>query len=116
MTERWISESIEPVLDDVADEPFVVGEPVLPRRFRWRGRDFSVAQVLEAWKELGPAEGGDRYLRKHWYRIRTGDGVEMKLYFERKARSRAQAKRRWWLFSVEEPPGTPPPASEVPQA
>lgn len=116
MTERLISESIEPLLSDAADEPFVVGEPVLPRRFRWRGSEFGVAQVLETWKELGPAVGGDRYLRKHWYRIRTTDGTEMKLYFERKPRSRAQAKRRWWLFSVVEPPELPPSAPEVPQA
>ncbi len=105
MGERLICEALQPVPDDPAAEvPFVVGEPVLPRRFLWRGRELAVAHVLETWKELGPAAGGGRYLRKHWYRIRTADGAEMKLYFERKARSRAQAKRRWWLFSVLDPP------------
>ncbi|NQU41698.1 hypothetical protein HQ520_00320 [bacterium] len=46
---------------------------------------------------------GERYVRKHWFRIRTTDGQEMKLYFERQARSAREAKKRWWLHSVIEP-------------
>ena len=122
MHERLISEAIEPVWTaGTAGEPIAVGEPVLPERFIWRGREFAVAHVLEVWKALGPEKGGSElYLRRHWYRIRTDAGVEMKIYFERKARSRAQAKRRWWLFSIVEPrdpaPGDPRAGGEVQEA
>ncbi len=114
MKERLISEAIEPRWSaGAAEAAVVVGEPVLPERFAWRGREFAVAHVLEAWKTLGPEKGGSElYLRRHWYRVRTDGGVEMKLYFERKARTRAQAKRRWWLYSIVEPGD--PPAGDLP--
>jgi hypothetical protein len=105
--DRLISESITPILatDADADPEALAGEPVLPRRFVWRGAEHVVAEVLERWKEYssGSPAMPDRYLRKHWYRVRTVAGVEMTLYFERKARSKGQAKRRWWLFSVRDP-------------
>jgi hypothetical protein len=102
MRERLISEPIRPVLDEAADRETPIGEPVLPHRFVWRGEEHTIADVMETWKEYsqGSAAMPDRYLRKHWYRIRTTMGCEMKLYFERKPRSLAQAKQRWWLFSV----------------
>jgi hypothetical protein len=42
----------------------------------------------------------DRYLRKHWFHVRTGDGSHMKIYFERSARSKGTERARWWLFTV----------------
>jgi len=105
MKERLVSEPLRPVLEAVADRDTPVGEPVLPARFVWREKEHEISEVLESWKEHSPGSAAmpDRYLRKHWYRIRTAGGMEMKIYFERKARSRGQAKRRWWLFSVLEP-------------
>ena len=105
MDERLISEPIAALLDTTADRETPIGEPILPGRFTWRGVEYDVASVLESWKELSPCEhgSGERYVRKHWYRIRTTDGNEMKIYFERRARSSAQAKRRWWLFAIHEP-------------
>ena len=102
MRERLVSESLRPVLGVAGDHDAAVGEPVLPGRFLWGEREIQVAEVLEVWKELSPGSRAmpDRYVRKHWYRIRTADGLEAKLYFERKSRSAGQAKRRWWLFSV----------------
>lgn len=78
------------------------GEPGLPGRFVWRDREYAVAEVLEAWKETGPCRSGsnEQYLRKHWYKIRTDDGTEMTLYFERQARTKRQRKERWWLYTV----------------
>ena len=78
----------------------VRGEPGLPARFIWRKREYIVDEVLEKWKETGPCRSGgnEQYVRKHWFRIRTTGGVEMKIYFERQPR--AKVKVRWWLFSV----------------
>jgi hypothetical protein len=102
MKESLISEAIEPILETAAEQPFLVGEPVLPARFRWRGAEHGIAAVLESWKEYseGSRQMPERYLRKHWYRIRTEDGTEMKIYFERSARSKAKARARWWIFTI----------------
>jgi len=100
--ERLVSEAIEPDLSAPADYPYRVGEPVVPGRFRWRGEEYVVAAVLDAWKELSPASRAmaDRYVRRHWYRVRISDGTEMKLYVERRGRVRGKAKPGWWLYSV----------------
>lgn len=102
MNERLICEPIQPLLSEDPVGPVVSGEPLLPTRFMWRDEEVVVAEVLERWKELSPGTVAmpDRYLRKHWFRIRTSGRREMKIYFERKARSRAGAKQRWWIFSL----------------
>jgi hypothetical protein len=105
--DRLISESITPILDAPADadRDAPAGEPVLPLRFVWQGTEHVVSEVLERWKEYssGSPAMPDRYLRKHWYRVRTREGIEMTLYFQRQARTKGQAKRRWWLFSIRDP-------------
>ena len=119
MKERLVSEPLQPVFsaaEDAASQPEdapspprdefqAVGEPLLPGRFVWRGEEHSIAEVIERWKEYSHpgVTMPERYLRKHWFRIRTGAGLEMKIYFERKARSKGTAKQRWWLYSVIDP-------------
>ena len=102
MKESLISESIEPVMEETADRPFLAGEPVLPSAFRWRGAEFRVETILDSWKEYSPGtrQMPDRYLRKHWFHVRAHDGTEMKIYFERHVRSKGTARARWWLFTV----------------
>jgi hypothetical protein len=102
---RWVDEPIRPLLG-AETEARATGEPALPTRFVWRDREYAVAEVIKRWKGLSPGTAAmpDRYLRKHWFRIRTTDGLEMDLYFERKARSAGAAKTRWWLFTVSEEP------------
>ena len=102
MREELISEPLEPMLGEVDARRIVIGAPVLPTRFAWRGVEYVVTEVLEEWKETGPCHhgSGERYVRKHWFRIRTATGEEMKIYFERHARSAKQMKRRWWLYTV----------------
>ena len=109
MKERLVSEPLKPLFSDAAErsatgesEFQTVGEPLLPERFVWRGEEIAVGEVLERWKEYSRpgASMQERYLRKHWYRVRTAAGVEMKIYFERQARSKAGAKQRWWVYSV----------------
>ena len=100
--EQFISEPIQrtgDVMETFAREP---GGPGLPRRFLWRGKEHVVAEVLEHWRETGPCHSGSReqYTRKHWVRVRTAEGLEMKLYFERQPRSKRQQTTRWWLYSI----------------
>ena len=101
MNGQLISQPIKPLLDEVDARRIIPGEPLLPTGFSWRGGEYRVGEVLESWKETAPCThgSGERYVRKHWYRIRTPEGDEMKIYFERKARSAREAKRRWWLYT-----------------
>ncbi len=98
----FISEPITPVEATGSAAGMARGEPGLPARFLWRDRPFAVTEVLKVWKESGPCRSGsnERYLRKHWYTVRTDDGSEMTLYFDRQARGKAQAKKRWWLYTI----------------
>lgn len=100
--ESLISESIEPVMEETAERPFLAGEPVLPAAFRWRGVEYRVETILDSWKEYSPGtrQMPDRYLRKHWFHVRAQDGTEMKIYFERHVRSKGTERARWWLFTV----------------
>ena len=100
--ETFIGEAIRPDAATFNALALIGGVPEMPKRFTWRDETFEVAEVLETWKELGPAkEGGPhQYLRKHWFRIRTTSGDEMKIYFERTARSAKQRRTRWWLYAL----------------
>ena len=103
VAEEFISELIEPVVGSGDAAAMVAGAPGLPGRFVWRGREYVVVAVLRCWKESGACRSGsaERYLRKHWYKLMTDDGLEMTVYFERQGRGRAQQKKRWWLYSID---------------
>ncbi len=82
-----------------------MGEPGLPRVFRWRKKEWLIVEVLESWKEHGDcAHGsGERYVRKHVYRVRTNAGPILRLYFQRSfGRGKFRIKSRWWVHSIEE--------------
>ena len=102
MREELISELLTPLFEEGEARPAVIGGPILPARFLWRGREYAVAAVLQEWKETGPCRhgSGERYVRKHWFRLRMAGGEEFKVYFERHARSPKQLKQRWWLYTV----------------
>lgn len=102
MREQLISEPLTPLLGEVDARRVVIGAPLLPTKFLWRGVEYTVAEVLEEWKETGPCHhgSGERYVRKHWYKLRTANGLVMKVYFERQARTARQRKQRWWLYTV----------------
>lgn len=100
-TEQFISEPITPDKETLNTAHMARGQPGLPQRFTWRDTQYTVAQLLDSWKESGKCtHGNEMYLRKHWYEIRTVSGEVMKIYFERKARSSKQAKQRWWLYTM----------------
>lgn len=102
MDEEFVSEPIRAVAGTFDCAAMTRGEPGLPARFTWRDSEYAVAEVLEAWKETGPCRSGgpEMYLRKHWYKIKTADGLIMNLYFERQAKSKGGNKTRWWLYTV----------------
>lgn len=101
MAEIFVSEAIEPVAGSFQPSRNA-GEPALPMQFCWRGNDYTIDEVLDEWKESSERNGeGEKYLRKHWYHVRTTCSLNMKIYFERQARSAAARKQRWWLYTLE---------------
>ncbi len=108
---EFVGERITPDPGALTSRGMAIGEPALPSSFTWRGRRYAVAEVLEKWRTTGPCRHGsirpngrpEQYVRKHWFRVRTTDGTEMKLYFERQARSGRERTARWWLYTMTEP-------------
>ncbi|MCX7017230.1 MAG: DUF6504 family protein [Candidatus Sumerlaeota bacterium] len=102
MPARFVSEPIRPVPGTMDTAGMARGEPSLPERFVWREKEYRVAEILETWKDTGPCThgSGERYVRRHWFRIRTTCGVEMKLYYERQPKPMRLQKARWWLFAL----------------
>ena len=103
MPTTFISEPIFPTGEfDAARMSF--GEPGLPEKFRWREQEFTVSGVLEKWKDYGDCKhgSGERYVRKHFFRVATVGGEVMTVYFQRTfGKASGKTKSRWWLFSVE---------------
>ncbi len=108
MAKRLVSAELRPV----ATAGFLgtprVGDPGLPRQFLWGTRALLLREVLDQWKESGPCRsgGGERYVRKHWFRVRAADDTVLTVYFDRQART--GAKRRWWLYTITEEKGEVP--------
>ena len=103
--EVFVGDQITPVAGAFDTAAMATGAPGLPRRFVWRGTQYTVEQVLETLKSSSPCRsgGGEMYLRKHWYRIRTTGGEVMTLYFNRQPhRGRRATRDRWVLYSMAE--------------
>ncbi len=103
MPPAFISENIFPVKGSFDVAGMARGEPGLPQRFHWRDKEFIVAEVLNQSKDHGDCKhgSGERYVRRHTYRVRTTDGTIFHLYFQRSF-GRATATTRWRVRSVEE--------------
>ncbi len=100
----FISEPICPVAETFDAAAMAMGMPGLPQRFTWRGREHGVAAVLQVGKSHGDCRNGsgERYVRRHDFRIRTDDGAIMRLYFQRSTgRGKLAARTRWMLHSIE---------------
>ena len=100
--EMFVSESIKPVAGTFNTSSMARGEPGLPARFVWRKTEYTVSRVVEKWKETTPCKSGcgEKYVRKHWYKIETESVEKMNIYFERKSSPKGQRKTRWWLYSM----------------
>ena len=98
----------EPLIPEASFNPLAMsqGEPGLPAKFRWRERELIIAEVLETSRAYGDCKhgSGERYLRRHCFRIRTTDGLVLRIYFQRSF-GRARSTARWWLQSIEEDSG-----------
>jgi hypothetical protein len=103
MSVFFVSEALVPGEAAFDTRAMARGEPGLPRKFRWRDRELTVTEVLESWREYGDCRhgSGERYLRRHGFRVRTVDGLVLHLAFQRSfGRSRAAA--HWWLRRIEQ--------------
>ncbi len=100
--EEFVSERLMPVAGTAETAGMSRGEPGLPGRFTWRGDEYAVVGVLRKWKTSGPCDhgSGERYLRRHWYEIRTYPPLVMTVYCQRQAPSVKRRKARWWVYSI----------------
>ena len=101
---QLISEPLEPRPGSFDASVMARGEPGLPGGFTWRNQKMVLTEVLDHWKESGPCQhgSGERYVRKHWYKIRTDDHQIATIYFDRQSRSASRKMRRWWLYTLED--------------
>jgi phosphoribosylglycinamide formyltransferase-1 len=109
---EFVCAAVTPVPGSFDTRSMVTGAPGLPLAFDCRGQRYRVVECMDAWKETGPCTHGsrERYVRRHWFLIRTEDGSMLKLYFDRQPRSRAA---RWWLHSRRPPEQRPAPATRT---
>lgn len=105
----FVGEAITPEKGSFDPAAMSAGEPGLPAGVTWRGRRFDVVRVLEKWKTTSPCRhgSGERYVRRHWWRVETACGRVLELYFDRTAK-RGQSRMRWWLASISRDDGNPP--------
>jgi hypothetical protein len=99
--DEFVSEPMAPRRGTFSAAGMARGEPGLPSRFTWRGREYAIVSVLRAWKSSTREGGvGELYLRRHWYQIQCDDGQRLTIYCERKPKPGRTAKHRWWVYSV----------------
>ncbi|CAN5647818.1 hypothetical protein BH09VER1_BH09VER1_16600 [soil metagenome] len=99
-----ISEPLKPQPGTFDPTAMARGEPGLPSQFLWKKRKLVITEVLERWKEHGDCThgSGERYLRKHGFRVRTEDDLVLRIYFHRNfGGSAAKRAPRWWLQGIE---------------
>ena len=101
MITQFVSEPLKPHRS-FNPSAMATGAPGLPAKFLWRKTDLVVAEILETGKEFGDCThgSGERYVRRHSWRIRTTDDRVAHIYFQRSfGKSRPTA--RWWLQGFE---------------
>jgi hypothetical protein len=106
MRETFVSETIEPQAASFDTAAMGRGLPGLPEAFTWREQTLAIVSELESWKQSAPEGGrasGERYLRRHYYRLRMADESIWTVYFMRQGARGAGAKRRWILYSIAQP-------------
>jgi len=99
-----ISESITPHAGTFDAAKMAQGLPGLPSGFNWRGESVTVHALLEKWKESsheGGREGGELYLRRHYFKLRMSDGSAWTVYFLRQAPKSGNPRLRWFLYTIE---------------
>jgi hypothetical protein len=104
--DEFVSEPITPQRGTFDAGTMATGVPGLPVGFTWRGQAYAIVARLETWKQSGPEVGrsdGERYLRRHYSRLRMSDESVWTVYCLRHTAPGASPKRRWFLQSVASP-------------
>ncbi|MEE8170741.1 MAG: DUF6504 family protein [Phycisphaerae bacterium] len=102
--DELISEPIVPDARTFDATAMARGEPGLPTGFTWRDRHYEIAELTRSWKASeaeGHKRGGERYYRKHFFRVRCRSGEIMTLYALRHMKRGENPRRRWWLYTIE---------------
>lgn len=102
----FISESITPDPGSADTAAMARGLAGLPTGFTWRGQHYRIECILKQWKcseAEGHRPGGERYYRKHYFQVRVDSGQTMTLYVVRRTKAGEPPKRRWWLFTIDQP-------------
>jgi hypothetical protein len=97
----FVSEPIIPVGGSFDAARSAIGEPALPMAFRWREQTLRMQRVELAWKASVPEASptrGERYLRRHYYRLRMEDGSAWTIYFLRHTPRSGNPRLRWFLY------------------
>ncbi len=73
------------------------GEVKRPARFRWRGREYRIVQILASWQDYSMPHGVRKRLftmRRHrnYYHVQTETGERFEIYLDR------GAKRPEWVL------------------
>jgi len=100
---EFVSEAIKPDRLSFDAAAMAAGVPGLPTGFTWRDRHFEIAAILSSWKESeGCSHGsGERYLRKHFWQVKTRSGETLTVYAVRRVKRGEDPKQRWWLYTIE---------------
>ena len=108
---RFVSEPLVPTSLPVSVAALAAGEPSLPKGFRWRDREYEIIEVLSQRKVLKQESfSGEKYVRRHQYRLRMDDGTIWTVYFVRHPPRSGISKPgapRWYLQTIDaddEPP------------
>lgn len=101
---EFISDPITPSGDTLDTAAMARGEPGMPAAFTWRKQTLQVVEELSRWK-TSAAEGGrsdgERYLRRHYYKLRMSDDSCWTVYFLRQSPKSGSPRQRWFLYSRE---------------
>ncbi|MGD8451869.1 MAG: DUF6504 family protein [Phycisphaerae bacterium] len=102
--EDFISEPLTAHPGTFDPQAMAAGLPGLPAGFDWRGESYEVLAELERWKQSGTEGGrpeGERYLRRHYYRLHMSDGTTWTVYFIRQTPRSGSPRQRWFLYSID---------------
>lgn len=101
--ETFISEAILPDAATFDAAAMASGRPGLPTGFTWQDRHYVIVETITQWKvsEREFHRKGEAYYRKHFWKVRVDSGEVMTIYAVRHVKRGESAKRRWWLYSIE---------------
>ncbi len=100
---EFISEPITPDAGTFDAGAMASGRPGLPAGFTWRGDHYHIREVVSERKasEAEDHAAGERYYRKHFWKVRVESGQTMTIYAVRHVKPGENPRRRWWLFTID---------------